>query len=112
MRLRLKMWLESGEKKPVMGDGLLRLLQAVEAHGSISKAAQDLSISYKQAWSRIKRAERNLGLELVTTHSGGIDGGGAHLTPRGRDFVTHYSMFRETADRMLQDLYLQHFPGN
>jgi len=112
MRLRLKMWLESGERKPVMGDGLLRLLQAVQAHGSISKAAHELSVSYKQAWSRIKRAEKNLGVELVVTHSGGVDGGGAHLTPAGKDFVMRYRMFREAADRMLHDLYVQHFPGN
>ena len=57
------------------GDALVRhplidLLQAVDAHGSISAAARALGLSYRHVWGELKRWEDELGSELILWEKG------------------------------------------
>ena len=49
---------------------LISLLQAVAEHGSISKAARALSLSYRHVWGELKRWEDVLGQELIVWEKG------------------------------------------
>ena len=49
---------------------LISLLQAVAEHGSISKAARALSLSYRHVWGELKRWEDVLGQELIIWEKG------------------------------------------
>jgi putative molybdopterin biosynthesis protein len=49
---------------------LLDLLHAVEASGSISRAARALSLSYRHVWGELKRWETELGHELLIWEKG------------------------------------------
>jgi molybdate transport system regulatory protein len=61
MQARFKVWLQ--EEKPVFGDGMAKLLGAIDELGSINQAAAKLKMSYRQAWGRIKASEERMGIK-------------------------------------------------
>ncbi|MBI5335387.1 MAG: TOBE domain-containing protein [Burkholderiales bacterium] len=73
-----------------LGDTRVRLLEAIDAHGSITQAARHVPLSYKAAWDAVD-AMNNLAEEpLVDRSTGGRRGGGTRLTPYGRRMVALY----------------------
>lgn len=87
--VRSKVWLEvKGE--PVFGEGKKRLLEAIERHGSINRAAREAGVSYRRAWSYIRAMETRLGTKLVETERGGDGGGGTKLTEEARRLIRMY----------------------
>jgi molybdate transport system regulatory protein len=73
-----------------LGDKRIRLLEAIDQHGSINSAAQFVPLSYKAAWDAVD-AMNNLANEpLVTRAVGGRKGGGTQLTDYGRRIVALY----------------------
>jgi len=108
-RVRGKVWLEA-DGRFALGDGGVRLLQAIEEAGSIRAAAQLLGWSNRHALAYIDNAERMLDEVLVARTRGGNDRGGARLTETGRDFVRRYGRFRVALDGALHRLYESAFP--
>jgi molybdate transport system regulatory protein len=53
----MHLWLESGESV-YFGMGRVMLLDMIEEHGSLRKAAEALGMSYRAAWDKVRRAER------------------------------------------------------
>ncbi len=94
IQVRSKVWLEVNGR-PVLGPGRLELLRAIDEQGSISQAARLLKISLRKAWGQIKSMESQLALALVQKQTGGRGGGGARLTPEGRDLVARYARLSE-----------------
>jgi len=80
---------ENGEA--VFGNGLARLLEEIDQHHSVLKAAKNLGMSYRYALHRLTLAEERLGESLVTRVRGGAKGGGSsEVTAFGRDLVLRY----------------------
>ncbi len=106
MKVKSKIWIEV-EGEPVFGRGRRFLLQAIDRYGSISKAAREINISYRKAWSYIKAMEERLGIRLVDRHAGGRNGGGATLTDEARRFLQEYARLedemRSLADERFRD---------
>lgn len=102
-----KVWLERGSTD--FGDGLYYLLSNVQKYGSISQAAREMSMSYRAAWGKIKRAERDWGFKLIATQVGGDTGGGASLTEDGEKLVTSFGNFRSGMDKELQRIFRESF---
>lgn len=69
------------------------LLEAVEATGSIARAAERLGLPYRAARREIRESERHLGLTLLTGRGGGAAGGGSALTPAARELVARWRAF-------------------
>ncbi|WDP92273.1 MAG: LysR family transcriptional regulator [Desulfobacter sp.] len=88
-RIRLKVWLEI-DGHPVIGEGRLAMLAAIDEKGSIIDAARQLDISYRRIRGAISDMEASMGTCLVKTHRGGVQGGGAKLTPHARALVQKY----------------------
>ncbi|MEI9886756.1 MAG: LysR family transcriptional regulator [Rhizomicrobium sp.] len=82
-----------------LGPGKVRLLELVDETGSIRKAAVGMKMSYRQAWLLLKALGSTFGEALVTTATGGKAGGGARLTPLGRQVVAQYRHLEKTAAR-------------
>ena len=61
--------------------GRLKMLEAIERHGSIQAAAKELKMSYRALWGRITATENRMGRQLLTRNIGGASGGGSQLTP-------------------------------
>ncbi|MFO1149736.1 MAG: LysR family transcriptional regulator [Alsobacter sp.] len=73
-----------------LGPGKVRLLEEIDAAGSISAAGRGLAMSYRRAWELVDEMNREFRAPLVESHPGGARGGGARLTALGREIVGHY----------------------
>ena len=88
-----RIWIENNGET-FLGFGRIVLLEKIREHGSISKAARSMKMSYKHAWDLVDSMNRQAGKPLVATSKGGKGGGGAQLTEAGeraiRDFTNLY----------------------
>jgi molybdate transport system substrate-binding protein len=72
------------------------LLAEISRWRSITKAAKAAGISYRKAWSLIQEINRGAGETLVQAAVGGVKGGGAKLTERGKFALEVYDQVRRT----------------
>ncbi|MCA1932681.1 MAG: winged helix-turn-helix domain-containing protein, partial [Calditerrivibrio sp.] len=70
-----------------IGYGRIVLLERIKEHGSITKAAKSMDMSYKHAWDLIDSINKNSSKPVVITATGGKNGGGAKLTEHGEQIV-------------------------
>lgn len=73
-----------------LGPGKVQLLEAIAETGSISAAGRSMAMSYRRAWLLVDDLNRIFRAPLVEAQPGGAKGGGARLTPLGREVVAHY----------------------
>ncbi len=73
----------------------MRILRAVEEHGSLLGAAKSLGMSYRAAWGKIKKTEERLGRSILEKQAGGARGGGSTLTPFGRALIERFGQLEE-----------------
>ena len=66
------------------------LLHNIGEKNSITAAAREAGISYRNAWDRIKSIQTKLGRNIVVAQVGGREGGGARLTPEGQSLIAQY----------------------
>lgn len=86
-RLTLRIDFDEGR---AVGPGKIKLLEWVDALGSISAAGRKMGMSYRRAWLLVDSLNRCFREPLVASHTGGANGGGAALTPAGVAVVRHY----------------------
>ncbi|MCZ7562940.1 MAG: LysR family transcriptional regulator [Burkholderiales bacterium] len=87
------------ERDVAIGPGKADLLEAVEATGSIAAAARRMGMSYKRAWLLVDAMNRCFRTPLVAAAKGGEAGGGAALTPLGREVLHRYRTMEARAAR-------------
>lgn len=108
MELIPSLTLYLGKEKKVPIEFLdARLLRFIKELGSISKAAKTLGISYRNAWGRIKRLEKELGIKLVETKVGGKEGGRSYLTKEGEKLLSRYRRARKFLFNVIEELEFQ-----
>jgi molybdate transport system regulatory protein len=79
------------------GPGKVRLLELIDAHGSIRSAASAMNMSYRHAWLLLQAVEDTFGAPVISTATGGAKGGGAKLTEFGRNLVARYRTIESQA---------------
>jgi len=94
-RLSIRLDLASGER---IGPGKIALLEAIRSTGSISAAARQIGMSYRRAWLLVEEINGSLQGPAVTAATGGRRGGGAVLTPIGKQIVEIYRAIESHAD--------------
>lgn len=97
------------DNKRVFGKGPCLLLETIDRLGSLSKASNELGISYSKAWSIINRAERMLDYPLLDSQIGGLDGGGSDLTPQAVSLIGKYKAFCDEAESNVKEIYNKYF---
>ena len=85
--VNLRLWIGGG-RSIFFGPGRAELLDAIESHGSLRKAAHELNMSYRGAWGKIKRTEEALGFKLVEKTASNKEG--YRLTEAGRELKENY----------------------
>lgn len=80
-----------------LGPGKVRLLELIDQHGSISVAGRAMAMSYLRAWKLVDAVNALFQEQVVTTQRGGSHGGGASLTPFGRQVVENYRRMESEA---------------
>lgn len=73
-----------------MGAQRVALLEAIERHGSIARAAKAVALGYKAAWEAVDDMNNLAAQPLVVRSSGGARGGGTTLTPYARRLIAFY----------------------
>ena len=91
---RIKLWVEK-DGALVLSDYRVQLLQHIGETGSLAEAAQRMGLSYRRAWGKVREIEKNLGVTLVQSETGGAGGGGSHLTRQGERLVALYQRFKQ-----------------
>src|SRR5688500_20321830 len=92
MEAKFNLWIEH-DGVVVLSPWRVALLEAIEAAGSISAAAEQLKIPYRRAWEKVQEIEAGLGYRVVDTAVGGAGGGGAQLTAAGRAAIARFTAF-------------------
>lgn len=108
--IRSKIWIETGGE-PVFGRGRRFLLEAIDSHGSINRAAKEVDISFRKAWSHIKAMEERLGVKLIDRQTGGKNGGGASLTADARKFLEKYEALEKGIQEFVDKRFRSVFKG-
>ena len=104
--IRLNVWLQTKEGL-LFGIGRAELLDKIEECGSLRKAAEEMCMSYRAAWGKIKKTEEILGFKLIEKERGNKIG--YRLTEAARVLKTSYrDWYRATeteALRKAQELF-------
>ncbi|MDD4915942.1 MAG: winged helix-turn-helix domain-containing protein [Methylococcales bacterium] len=93
-----------------LGPGKIDLLEAIDRTGSISAAGKSMNMSYRRAWMLVDVMNRCFTQPLVQTAKGGQNGGGAMLTPLGRQVVDSYKQISQALTHTME-AYLPLFAG-
>ncbi len=109
--VKTKTWMENQRKELLFGKGKTEILLEIERTGSIAKAAENLGMNYKKAWSHIKLLQKNLEDVLVETKKGGGDDAGTRLTPKASEYISKYKQLQKEiedfANERFKELFLK-----
>lgn len=90
--------------KPFLLEKRIELLNAIAEHGSISKAAKAVPMSYKSAWEAVDTMNSLSPEPIVIRETGGKDGGGTTITSYGVILLDNYALLKEEHTRFLSRL--------
>ena len=102
--IKSRIWITDGEST-FLGEGRIFLLKEIEKHGSISKAAKAMKMSYKKALQLVSAINDQAPELLVTPKIGGVGGGGSELSEAGKRAIEVFSEINE-ANREYLDVKL------
>jgi molybdate transport system regulatory protein len=105
IRFNYKIWLSTNEGINLLGDGKWKILKAIEEHGSLKAATENLGITYRRTWGDLKKIEELLGFPLLETEGGGKDGGKTYLTAQGKLLVEAFNDFHEKVDVVMENAF-------
>ena len=94
--IRLHLWLE-GPEGTLFGMGRLQLLDRIEVCGSLKAAAEELGMSYRAAWGKLKASEEAFGRPLIEKVGGNKSG--CRLTEEGRALAQSYRRWFAEVER-------------
>jgi len=85
-----------------MGPGKADLLDHIIATGSIAAAGRRMKMSYRRAWLLVDEMNHMFKSPVITTAKGGKGGGGgAVLTPLGRDVLSRYRNMQAATEKAI-----------
>lgn len=96
-----RLWIE-GKEGTFVGLGRVVLLDRIKRHGSISKAAKSMSMSYRRAWKLVDSMNRQSAKPVVATVVGGKGGGGARVTDVGLAVIGQFWNLYKKLARFLE----------
>ncbi len=91
--MRMHIWLEN-HRGSLIGLGRAMLLTKIKECGSLRQAADNLGISYRAAWGKIRQAQEFLGMELVCKK-----GKGYVLTEAGEHLAVGFLQWQDEVER-------------
>ena len=107
MKAVFKLWLDQEGK--AFGDGPFELLKRIEATGSLHKAAAQMEMAYSKAWKLLRMIEQRLGFRVLEREVGGHSGGGSRITPRAKELMSSFLIFREEVQEAVNRIFQNRF---
>lgn len=96
--------MKKSARSPFPSERKLLLLEKIDELGSITKAAKAAGLSYKAAWDAVDDVNAASETEVVSSKTGGAGGGGARLTPHGREVLKVLRAIDDEHRRLLASL--------
>jgi molybdate transport system regulatory protein len=97
------LWIDKNDKG-FLGKGRIELLKQIDKHGSLSKAAKAMKMSYKAAWDSLNEMKHLSDEELIVSQSGGKSGGGSKLTQKAYNYIKTYELLYNTQQQFLKSI--------
>jgi molybdate transport system regulatory protein len=91
---RGRVWID-GPEGTFIGYGRVVLLERIIEHGSITKAAKSMEMSYRRAWDLVDSMNRQAKRPFVELSTGGKCGGGAMVTEDGKKAIKVFWTFHK-----------------
>ena len=91
---RGRVWID-GPEGTFIGYGRVVLLERIIEHGSITKAAKSMEMSYRRAWDLVDSMNRQARKPFVELATGGKGGGGASVTEDGKKAIKVFWTFHK-----------------
>lgn len=104
LQLRYKVWLENEAGQPIIGEGRLRILNAIRRTGSISKAARQLHMPFRNVWGKVRDAERQYGFKILESSACG-----SQLTARGEALLAQFAELHRSCMRSARSKFKKVF---
>ncbi len=109
LSIKTKVWIENDQDDLHFGKGKTEILERIEMDGSIAKAAENMGLSYKKAWTHIKILQKNVSDELVISQKGRGQSAGTVLTPKAKQLILKYRQLQKEveqfADKRFQEIF-------
>jgi molybdate transport system regulatory protein len=101
--VEVRVWIEETEGA-FLGIGKIWLLENIRKTGSITNAAKEMKMAYRQAWQLVEEMNQRAESPLVEKLLGGKGGGGAKLTEAGeKAIIVFYEIEKRIKDFALKE---------
>ena len=107
--IKTKTWMENQNQNLLFGKGKTEILEYIHEFGSIAKAAEQLGMSYKKAWSHVQILQKNLDDVLVETKKGAGEQGGTTLTPKAHEYIAKYRQLQTEIEAFANERFRELF---
>ena len=97
-QIKTSFWIDLDGNR-CFGKGKMQLLEWIDQTGSINKAAKQMNMSYKKAWTMIAELNQQFSKPMVVTQSGGKEGGGTVLTDDAKQLMKYYTALNQRIDQ-------------
>lgn len=104
-KARLKVFREGTS----FGPGTAQLMELIDETSSLSESCAQMGMAYSKGWKILKRAEDDLGMQLIFSTRGGRSGGRTELTDNGRIFLLAYRNMEKEMNQTLENAFLKYF---
>lgn len=95
MRIKSKFWVESDKGQLIFCNKRIRLLEAINQHGSIKEAAENLDITPRRAGSMIKSMEKHLAVKLLQESKGAGKVKSFKLTAEAAKIIQNFNQLHQ-----------------
>ncbi len=96
-----RLWFYTGDDK-FLGKGRVELLERIDRTGSISAAAKEMKMSYRQAWQMVEEMNERSSHHLVEKQLGGKNGGGTFVTETGHRAIAVFHEMEEKVRKFIE----------
>jgi len=101
IKIRFRLWIDA-DNVPYLGLGRVVLLEQIIKHGSITKGAAAINMSYRKAWQLVENMNKIANKPLVRKRLGGKNGGGAEVTAAGEKAIKTFYQLQKKVETFLE----------
>lgn len=93
----------------IMDRETMQLMEMITYTGSLQLAGEHMRIPYTRCWRIIKNMEKELGVAIIKSSTGGSKGGGSRLTEEGKQLLESYQAMLKEGEKMSSWLFKEYF---
>ncbi len=100
-KIRIRIWIDETNGS-FLGTGRVLLLEKIKETGSITNAAKEMKMSYRQAWQLVEDMNKQAKTELVRKILGGKKGSRSELTDEGERVIKEFRRLEKEIEKYIK----------